>query len=235
METPVFAEAVRHFWATRNRQAQAQAQAGTRDQGARGAVTGGRQMDGFSETLRLLLTHVGVPPECIFAQRAVELPGFFRPTKQWDLLVVRDKELVAAVELKSQVGPSFGNNFNNRTEEAMGTALDVWTAYREGAFSPSSPPWVGYLLLLEDCPRSREPVGVSEPHFPVFSEFKAASYAKRYEVFCKKLVRERHYSNACFLLADRGRAEEPVNYEEPCPELCGAQFVRTLLARAQLR
>jgi len=26
--------------------------------------------------------------------------------------------LVAAIEAKSQVGPSFGNNFNNRTEEA---------------------------------------------------------------------------------------------------------------------
>ena len=108
MQTPVFAEAVRHFWTTRNKQAAAQAQAGTRDQGARGAVTGGRQMDGFSEILRSLLTDAGVPPECIFAQRAVELPGFFRPTKQWDILIVRDKELVGAIELKSQVGRSAG-------------------------------------------------------------------------------------------------------------------------------
>lgn len=42
--------------------------------------------------------------------------------------------MIAAVELKSQVGPSFGNNCNNRTEEAIGTAHDFWTAYREGAF-----------------------------------------------------------------------------------------------------
>ena len=117
----------------------------------------------------------------------------------------------------------------------MGTALDIWTAYREGAFSPSASPWVGYLLLLEDCPKSREPVGVAEPHFPVFSEFRGASYAKRYELFCKKLVRERHYSSACLLLSDPNNTQDPVNYTEPDPELSASQFVRTLLARAQVR
>ncbi len=82
--------------------------------------------------------------------------------------MVTDGALVAAIELKSQVGPSFGNNFNNRTDEALGTALDIWTAYREEAFRSSPAPWLGYLLLLEDCPESRRPVGAGEPHFPVF-------------------------------------------------------------------
>ena len=69
-----------------------------------------------------------------FSRVSVELPGFFRPTKEWDIVVVSDNNLIAAIELKSQIGPSFGNNFNNRTEEALGTAMDIWTAYREGAF-----------------------------------------------------------------------------------------------------
>ena len=51
------------------------------------------------------------------------LPGYFRPTKVWDILIVHKQELVAAIQLKSHVGPSFGNNFNNRTEEAIGAAL----------------------------------------------------------------------------------------------------------------
>ena len=76
------------------------------------------------------------------------------------IVVVVDGNLIAAIELKSQVGPSFGNNFNNRTEEALGTAMDIWTAYREGAFCTSPAPWLGYLLLLEDCPESRRPVGI---------------------------------------------------------------------------
>jgi len=47
--------------------------------------------------------------------RVLTLPGFFRPTKLWDLLVLHEGRLVAALEFKSQVG-SFGNNFNNRDE-----------------------------------------------------------------------------------------------------------------------
>ncbi|MEE4605477.1 MAG: PaeR7I family type II restriction endonuclease, partial [Desulfobacteraceae bacterium] len=82
------------------------------------------------------------------------MPGYFRPTKLWDLLVMNEGRLVAALEFKSQVGPSFGNNFNNRTEEALGTAHDLWTAYREGAFGEQTRPFVGWLMLLEDAPKS---------------------------------------------------------------------------------
>ena len=101
--------------------------------------------------------------------------------------------LVAAVEFKSQIGPSFGNNFNNRSEEAIGTAQDIWTAYREGAFSMPERPWLGYLMLLEDCPRSTAPVAVRQPHFPVLPEFVDASYSRRYQLVLSKLVRERLY------------------------------------------
>jgi len=61
------------------------------------------------------------------------LPGYFRPTKSWDLVVVSDEQLFASIEFNSHVGPSFGNNFNNRVEEALGSASDLWMAYREGA------------------------------------------------------------------------------------------------------
>ncbi|WP_430626426.1 PaeR7I family type II restriction endonuclease [Sulfobacillus thermotolerans] len=62
----------------------------------------------------------------IFTSGKLELPGFYRPAKQWDLVVVRHhpsgvKRLVATIEVKSHVG-SFSNNFNNRTEEAMGSS-----------------------------------------------------------------------------------------------------------------
>ncbi len=79
-----------------------------------------------------------------------------------------DYELIVAIELKSQVGPSFGNNFNNRTEEAIGTAHDLWTAYREEAFGKQPRPFVGWLMLVEDAPESRSPVKDRSPHFPIF-------------------------------------------------------------------
>lgn len=181
-------------------------------------------MDGFVDLLARIAVANGVPPTNVFTKRAVEIPGFFRPTKEWDLLIVHKGRLVAAIEAKSQVGPSFGNNFNNRTEEAMGSALDIWTAYREGAFATPTPPFLGYLFMLEDCTASQSPVRVKEPHFPVLSEFKGASYAKRYELFCRKLVRERHYQAAAFLTSrsDSGRKGK---YTEPAADLNISSFL----------
>lgn len=186
-------------------------------------------MDGFSRSISRFLIEAGIEEENIFQRISVELPGYFRPTKEWDIVVVVDGNLIAAIELKSQIGPSFGNNFNNRTEEALGTAMDIWTAYREGAFRTSPAPWLGYLLLLEDCPESRRPVGVREPHFPVFPEFIEASYSKRYELFCRKLVRERQYNSACFITSDRNQANLENNYGEPAKDLSPAQFLNGLL------
>ncbi len=223
------AQAVKHFWMTRERQALKQGASGQKDQGARSAVTGGAQMDGFMALLTDMILSAGMEARHIHHKTALELPGFFRPTKEWDLLVVKDGQLIAAIEAKSQVGPSFGNNFNNRTEEAMGSALDLWTAYREGAFNKTTKPWLGYIFLLEDCEASRRPVFVREPHFKVFPEFEGASYARRYELFCRKLVRELHYNTAAFLTSD------PVNGREgkaafPAEDLSFDGFARSLRA-----
>jgi hypothetical protein len=54
-------KAIRHFWKTRARQSRNQGKrSGTRDTGARSAVTGGHQMDGFVELIRELLLDAGV-------------------------------------------------------------------------------------------------------------------------------------------------------------------------------
>lgn len=226
----IFTEAVRAFWSQRVAQQQTQKLLGKIDQGNRSAVTGGKQMDGFALILTNLLLNIGIPAEGIHVRKQLSiLPGFFRPTKAYDFLVVHEGRLKAAIELKSQVGPSFGNNFNNRTEEALGSALDLWTAYREGAFGNSPTPWLGYLMLLEDSPESRTHVRVSEPHFPVFEEFKLSSYATRYELFCRKMVRERHYSAACFMMADKDKVDADPNYSEPAADLSVNNFLTDLL------
>lgn len=226
----VFADAVREFWLTRESQGKKQQERGQTDQGARSEVTGGQQMNGFVKTIVELMVQAGVLETDIYSgQRLTNLPGYFRPMKAWDIVVVSNGQLVAAIELKSQVGPSFGNNFNNRTEEALGSAEDLWTAYREGAFQSSPQPWLGYLLLLEDSEASRRPLKIGKHHFKVFDEFRDTSYARRYEIFCRKLVRERKYSAACFLLADRSRAHLPVNYTEPARDLSAPTFLTDLI------
>src|SRR6266481_5902469 len=224
-------EAIARFWKSRETQAQKQgSKSGIRDAGARAAVTGGSQMDGFVELVRDLLEESGIEKPVIFCERYVEIPGWFRPEKKWDLLVVLDGCLIAAIEFKSQVG-SFGNNYNNRTEEAVGSATDLWAAYREGAFKPSARPWLGYVMLLEEAPASTRPVKAQEPHFKVFPEFRDASYGKRYEILLTKLVRERLYDSACFLLSD-GKNGVKGDYREPATELTFEKFITSLLARA---
>ncbi len=223
-------KAIAHYWLTRQKQSQRQSTSGRADQGARSAVTGGAQMDGFIDLITDLTVEAGADKSNIFQNKHLELPGFFRPTKEWDLLLVKDNQLILALEAKSQVGPSFGNNFNNRTEEAMGSALDLWTAYREGAYNKTIKPWLGYLFLLEDCAESKKPVRVQESHFKVFPEFVSASYAKRYELFCRKLVRERHYNVAAFMTSDKKGGLKGV-YSEPAEDLTFDIFAKSLVAQ----
>jgi hypothetical protein len=185
-------------------------------------------MDGFVNVVAELVKGAGIPGAAIYTKRAVDLPGYFRASKKWDILVVFEGALLAVVEAKSQVG-SFGNNFNNRSEEAIGSAVDLWTAFREGGFGTSPRPWLGYLFLLEDCEKSRTPVSVQEPHFPVFGEFRSASYRTRYEILLRKLIRERQYEAAAFIVSDpasgmRGR------FKEPADDLRFEAFAKSLVA-----
>jgi len=221
--------AVEKYWQTRAAQRRKQEQSGKADQGLRSAVTGGAQMDGFIDLFTEVIAEAGIPPSCVFRKKAVELPGFFRPTKEWDLVVVRGRTLIATIEAKSQVGPSFGNNFNNRAEEALGSALDLWTAYREQAYLASPQPFVGYFFMLEDCEASKRPVRVREPHFKVFPEFVDAPYTRRYELFCRKLVLERHYTAAAFLTS-RSETGLRGEYITPASDISVERFTKTLAA-----
>jgi Restriction endonuclease XhoI len=187
------------FWGNREAARRKQAETGNIDAGTRGAVTAGKNLDGFVSLIQSLVKANGLANAQIHVNKGlVVLPGYFRPTKQLDLLVLNGKRLVAALEFKSQVG-SFGNNYNNRTEEAIGTAHCLWTAYREGALGAQPQPFLGWLMVVEDADGSRAPVRNDQPHFPVFPEFNGASYLKRYDLLCQKLVKEKLYSAAALL------------------------------------
>ncbi len=225
--------AVKHFWTTRSTQGKKQgAKTGRKDSGTRAEATGGAQMDGFIELVRSIIVEVGISRDAIsFEKGRVELPGYFRAEKQWDTLVIVDRQLIAALEFKSHVGPSFGNNLNNRTEEAVGSGLDLRLAYRDGAFEPASAPWMGYWLLLEDCEAVKRPVRVKEPHFSVFEDFKGATYLERYQLMTTKLVRERLYDAACLICSPKS-AVTTGNFSVPSEELSVHKFCQSLVARA---
>lgn len=220
--------AVRTFWSTRATARDTQERTGTADQGERAGVTAGKNMDGFRGLMEDVVRANGLPRAQVYVQRAlVTLPGFFRSTKLWDVVVMNRGRLIAALEFKSHVGPSFGNNFNNRTEEAIGSAHDLWTAFREGAFREQPRPFVGWLILVEDAAGSRKPVRNVSRHFPTFPEFDGASYVGRYDILCRKLIREQLCSAAAVLVSPRTAVNDG-GYRE-VSELTGLRtFVTTL-------
>jgi hypothetical protein len=223
---PRVRSAVKHYWGTLTTQAKRQgAGTGRTDTGNRNAVTGGKQMDGFCDLLMGVLADNGITKPLIHRHSRLEIPGYFRPTKKWDMLIFHDGVLLAVIEFKSQRGPSFGNNLNNRAEEAVGTANDALVAYRERAFGDQAPkPWLGWLMLLEDCEASQRRVGVAEPHFPVFPEFKDSSYAKRYEILLRKLRLENLFNETALILTKESEAVTGA-YREPALDLSMQRFL----------
>jgi hypothetical protein len=186
-----------------------------------------------------ILCDAGLKKVDVRTRTALELPGYFRATKKWDLIVVSEGRLVLAMEFKSQAGKSIGNNVNNRSEEAVGSAKDIWTAYREGRFGKTTAPFLGYFFLLEDQGKVRIPVSNKEPYFPVDPVFRGQAkpaekgkvsfegvpYSKRYELLCRRLVLERLYTSACFVMATNSKATK---ISEPADDLTFQRFVAAL-------
>ena len=172
-----------------------------------------------------VLIEAGLDRSDVRTRTAVQLPGYYRPEKKWDLIVVSKDQLVCVVEFKSQGGPSFGNNFNNRAEEAIGSATDLWRAYREGRFGNSPEPLLGYFFLLEDCLKVKTLVSNQEPYFKVDPEFVGASYSKRYELLCRRLMLDRLYRSTCLTL---GTNEDASRFFHPAEDLTFTHFVAAL-------
>ncbi len=207
-------KAVQSYWIARAKNKEKQVKSGRIDAGTRGEVTGGTQMGGLETLVADLICEAGLERRDVRTRTALELPGYFRATKKWDLVVVSGGRLILAMEFKSQAGSSIGNNVNNRSEEAVGSAKDIWTAFREGRFGDSPAPFLGYFFLLEDREKLKSPVANKEPYFAVDPEFRGerkdrnreesyqgVSYSTRYELLCRRLVRERLYTAACFMMA----------------------------------
>ena len=217
--------AVRKYWQGRGGQSSQQGKRGVKDAGNRGEVTGGQHLNAFLSLLTEVAKAAGFSGDEIKLSQGIELPGFFRPQKKWDMIVVRGSRLCAAVELKSQVG-AFGNNFNNRSEEAIGNATDFWTAFREGGMGKETP-WLGFLFLLELAEKSTKPVSLKKSFFPPFKVFEGTSYAKRYEILCERLVLERKYTRTALLLSPRDKSGK---FTEPNPTLQFHGFAKSLYA-----
>ena len=89
-----FYDAIQHYWTARARQQKKQEESGRIDAGTRGAVTGGTQMGALEVLVADILIEAGLDRLHIHTRTALELPGYFRSEKKWDLLVVTEGQLV---------------------------------------------------------------------------------------------------------------------------------------------
>lgn len=222
--------AVLGYWEGLDLQAAKQGEAsGIKDTGNRAAVTGGKQMDAMQEVVAAIWRS---DPDIQLEVRTTgknNLPAYFRPSKNWDLLVLYRGSLVAAMEFKSQRGPSFGNNFNNRTEEALGLAADSQMAVERGLFGQLKP-WFGFIMLVERATGSLSPVAVPQKMpFPADPVFTGESYIGRYRIFFERLVKEGNYDAVALLASEAGSDE----YVQPSAGLSLANLEAAIRARVE--
>jgi len=193
-------EALFSFWTGRSGQQQ---QAGAKPQaqgGTRSAVVGGKHLNAVRDLIANEFFLAGIPKSQLATSgRTKVLPGWFRPTKSWDLAVTHGADILALIELKSQVG-SFGNNANNRSEEAVGVAYDTDMAFRKRLLGKSRP-WLGYVYVVEDSPKSRAPgTRLTNTHYnqrSIFAQPEAfVSYIERFAILGEELVKAGLYQAA---------------------------------------
>ncbi|MFF4180053.1 PaeR7I family type II restriction endonuclease [Streptomyces sp. NPDC001750] len=200
-----FEDAVAAFWGAKQLQNEQSAIRDAVGAGTAGSVRGGKHFDVIATLLAKFFLEAGFPPESIRVASGLELPGYYRPQKQWDVVVVHKDVLVAAFELKSLGGPSYGNNYNNRVEEALGSAVDLRRAALAELY-PKERPWLGYFFMMQDGEKSRKPVRTAKGALPVDGIWHDTSYQDRFGIFCERLMAEQLYDAACYVTSS---AENP--------------------------
>ena len=200
--------AVKSFWTVRENE----------------GVRSGRTLDAIADLLAWVVHDNGLPNAEIMTGRKAQVPGFFRPTKSWDLLIMNNGILIAAIELKS-IADSFGKNTNNRNEEALGSGIDIKEAFAENAFEGLIRLFTGYLILVEDCEETTTPVQIQMKRFRAMEAFmddpyerdnvyvrdrngdypsiNGVSYLERFDILCRRMMQKQLYTAACVVKSPR--------------------------------
>ncbi|MGW0827072.1 PaeR7I family type II restriction endonuclease [Streptomyces sp. NPDC002845] len=212
-----FEDAIAQYWGAKASQNDLSAIKDAVGAGTAGSVRGGKHFDSIAGLIAKFFLDAGYPKEAIRVDKDLELPGYYRPLKKWDIVVAHEDTLIAAFELKALGGPSFGNNYNNRVEEALGSAIDLQRAALTEWY-PGSRPWLGYFFIMEDHPKSRSAVRLaSNPAYPPEEIWQGTSYQDRFAIFCKRLLDEGLYNTACYITSSRdnpspGEPEEALDW-----------------------
>jgi hypothetical protein len=215
--------ALRTWLDVRRTQAETSTASGRGQEGGRSAVTGGRHLDAVHQLVADEIRATGATGLHIHKNKGATLPGFYRATKSWDLVLVQDGIPVLAVEYKSMLG-SEGKNLNNRADEIFGMAEDTRQAELNGLLPPQMRR--AYVFVMSDNPKTDKPVGVSRTLGMADPAFDGASYVQRMAIMLRRM-RDTGLFHMTWAVAVK---EEPFSWSEPDPEVGWERFAADLHA-----
>ncbi len=218
-----FEASCRSYWTTRDSQAVSGG-----GEGLAAAVRAGKHFGSLEDLVESVFVDRGYSRDNFLRSVSATVPGYYRSTKTWDLIVRDGRTLVAALELKSLGAVSAGNNFNNRTEEAIGNATDLWLLHNRRAAFGEIRPWCGFLFLVEDHEETSHPVRQRPSPWPLEPEFRESSYKDRGAILSSRMMAEGLYDAVCYVTSSADPSKPAV---EPVPELTWLRFVTAIQAR----
>lgn len=211
--------AIAHFWNKRDRQKKDHLKKHGTSRGTGASVSANTHLDTFA---KIIYNSVNYQNEDIVSKHLdYSLPGWYRPLKNWDVVIKKNNSIAAAIELKSMAGESFGKNINHRTEEAVGTAQDLIASHSMGLIDKR--PWMGYVYLIDSNDLSEKHLSTSDEKMD--NVFFKASYVDRIKIMGERMVESGLYDAVWFI-----KTSEDLSWSEPSKKLGHKNFFNLLRA-----
>ena len=200
-----------NFWSHKSAAVRRLAEKGKSDTGAQSRNA--RHMVNLGTFVRQMFVDAGLDEADVRVNGVI--PGYFRRSKNWDVVATYKGNLVAVVELKSQVG-SEGRNGNNRIEESLGNAKDAATAQELNQAFGMLPLWTAFCVVFGSSPENAGQVGRRKSLFSLDPVFEGMSYARQWEIAMERFIQTGTYS-AGWMVTSWVSDDGQVEYVEPVP------------------
>jgi hypothetical protein len=214
-----------NFWLAKSDAVRKLADAGLSNTGAQ--ARNARHMESLSTFVRQMFIDAGLNESEV--KTGGVIPGYFRRSKNWDVVATYRGNLVAVVELKSQVG-SEGNNGNNRIEEALGNVHDATTAQELNKAFGRLPIWTAFCVAFGSSPDDAKPSRPPRSLFPLDPIFEGMTYARQWEIAVDRFVQTGAYS-AGWMVTTWVAADGEVKFVEPVATATAATLEAQIQAR----
>lgn len=231
--TPDIEPLLVNWWSAKNEAIARLAADGKSDTGAQ--ARNAKHMQSIAMFVRQMFIDAGLPEADVTVDSII--PGYYRRSKNWDVVAMHKGHLVGVVELKSQAS-SPGNNANNRIEEAIGSAVDV-KAVQEltGAFGNLGV-WAAWCMTFNRGAENGYPIQLTAVQknrlrFPLTdSAFDDMTYAKQYAKAVERFIAQKVY-DAGWMLITWVNSDGTVGYDEPVPTATALTLATQIEARVK--